>query len=78
MAIAALKRTAKRLAARAGRSCPACAGWPAEVSLQIDEVIVAVSQPLPVPDARPSDPAAFGPCRSCGRVHRARVIALED
>jgi hypothetical protein len=67
-----------KLEALADRTCPVCSTWPLAIDLQIVEEIIEVGQSLPAPDARPSDPAAFGPCRECGRVHRARVVALVE
>jgi hypothetical protein len=65
-----------RLEALSGKTCPECAGWPAEVHLRIIEEIIEVGQPAPEPDH--TIPGLFGPCCQCGRVHRAVVVEIEE
>jgi hypothetical protein len=76
----ALAKTVRRLAHRAGRSCPACAGWPAEIVLGLVEVVVEVGPDGPPPPEAPDepDPCRFGPCAACGRVHRAQVALIRS
>jgi hypothetical protein len=65
-----------RLEARAAKVCPECRDWPTEIILRILEEVIAPGQPLAPPDQ--TDPTQFGPCACCGRVHRARVVAIEE
>jgi hypothetical protein len=44
--------------------------------LVVDTEIVEVDAPIPPPN--PTNPAEFGPCCRCGRVHRARVVSIEE
>jgi hypothetical protein len=76
MTTSALSRTVSRIMASIPASCPACRDWPTEIGLKIVTEIIEVGQPIPPPDR--TDPSLFGPCECCKRVHRARVIALED
>jgi hypothetical protein len=68
----------KRLAAQAGKCCSLCADWPAEIGIRLVEIIVEPGQPLPTPDPAERHPAEYGPCEGCGRVHRAKVLAIEE
>jgi hypothetical protein len=76
MGIATLSRTVRRLTASIPAKCPLCRSWPTEITLRIIEEIIEVGQPLPPPDQ--TDPTQFGPCPGCGRVHRARVVAIVE
>jgi len=77
MHTAMLKRMVKRLEARAVPNCPACRDWPLEIAIKIVEIVI---EPGEVPPPDPSEkqhPAHFGPCSECGRVHVAKVVAIE-
>ena len=72
------RRMAKLEAQAAARSCPACADWPAEIGIRLVDIIVEPGEVLPVPDPAERHPAEYGPCPCCGRMHRARVVAIEE
>jgi hypothetical protein len=79
MHTAMLKRMVKRLAALpAVRCCPECADWPTEVAQQIVEEVIEPGEVLPAADPTKRHATEFGPCVACGRLHRARVIPVED
>jgi hypothetical protein len=76
MRVAALSRTVRRLTASIqADSCPECADWPAEIGIRIVEIIVEPGQPLPAPDPPAPNPWD-GPCASCGRRHKPRVVEV--
>jgi hypothetical protein len=78
MTVAALSRTVRRMADRVGRHCPDCADWPDEIAQRIVEEVIEAGEPLPPPDPPQRHPAEYGPCVGCGRMHRARVVAVEE
>jgi hypothetical protein len=73
-----VRRRMAKLETLAGRFCPECADWPAEIAIRIVEIIVGPGEVVPAPDPAERHPAEFGPCACCGRTHRARVLAIED
>jgi hypothetical protein len=76
MLLTTVRRRMARLEAQAGKSCPLCVDWPAEIGIKLVEIVIEPGEPLPAPDR--FDPCQFGPCPGCGQRHRARVIAFEE
>jgi hypothetical protein len=62
--------------ARIPGSCSSCSSWPDEIGIKIVEIIIEPGQPIPPrdPDERP--PGEYGPCPSCGRRYKAKVIEI--
>jgi hypothetical protein len=77
MRTATLSRTVRRLTASIqAASCPACASWPPEIAIRFIEIIIEPGEELPPPDPPRPDPSLFGPCLSCGRRHKARIVEV--